>query len=202
MHGYGEGREAGDWPGARRGRWGYAPPGAMPWMGDTPVGWGPGGFGPHRGPRGRGRMRRGAIREAVLLVLSDQPRHGYDVMNELADRSGGRWRPSPGSVYPTLQQLEDEGLVRATEADGKRVFQLTDAGRAEANKVAERGSPWSTLDDGASGEQRALYRSAMQTSVAASQVAQAGSGEQIAAAQGVLDDARKHLYQLLADDAE
>ena len=146
-------------------------------------------------------MRRGAIRDAVLLVLADQPRHGYDVMNELAERSGGLWRPSPGSVYPTLQQLEDEGLVRATEVDGKRVFRLTDAGQAEAAKVKEQGSPWSTLDDGVSSDRRALFQSAMQAGVAASQVAQAGSGEQIAAAQAVLDDTRKRLYRLLADDA-
>ena len=197
MHGYDE--ETSDW-GGRRGRRGFGPPGPA-WMGDTGFAGGGGPFGPHRGRRGRGRMRRGAIRDAVLLVLADQPRHGYDVMNELAERSGGMWRPSPGSVYPTLQQLEDEGLVRAAEVDDKRVFALTDGGRAEAEKVQERGSPWSTLDDGVSSDRRALFQSAMQAGVAASQVAQAGSGEQIASARAILDDTRKQLYRLLADDA-
>jgi DNA-binding PadR family transcriptional regulator len=197
MHGYGD--ETGDW-GGRRGRWSFGPPGPA-WLGDAPFAWAGGPGGPHRGRRGRGRMRRGAIREAVLRVLADEPRHGYDVMNELAERSGGIWRPSPGSVYPTLQQLEDEGLVRATDVDGKRVFQLTDAGRAEAEKVKGHGSPWSTLDDGVSSDRRDLFQSAMQTGFAASQVAQAGSSEQIATARGVLDDTRKRLYRLLADDA-
>ena len=196
MHGY---EDTSDW-GRRRGRRGFGPPGPA-WMGDVAFAWAGGPFGP-RGRHGRGRMRRGAIRDAVLLVLADQPRHGYDVMNELAERSGGMWRPSPGSVYPTLQQLEDEGLVRATEVDGKRVFQLTDDGRAEAAKVQERGSPWSTLDDGVSSDRRALFQSAMQAGVAASQVAQAGSGEQIASARAILEDTRKRLYRLLADDAE
>lgn len=155
-------------------------------------------FGGHR--RGRGRVRRGAIRAGILVVLAERPMHGYEVMTELGERSGGMWRPSPGSVYPTLQQLEDEDLVRADDADGKRVFTLTDAGRAEAAKVAERGAPWESLDEGVTAEQRALYKAALQTSVAASQVAQAGTSEQIADAQAVLDDARKRIYRLLADD--
>jgi DNA-binding PadR family transcriptional regulator len=126
--------------------------------------------------------------------------HGYEIMTELADRSGGAWRPSPGSVYPTLQQLEDEDLVRAEDIDGKRAFRLTDAGRAEAEKLGERGAPWDSIDEGISPTQRALYKAALQTSVAASQVAQAGTDEQLAAAQSVLDDARKRIYRLLADD--
>jgi DNA-binding PadR family transcriptional regulator len=147
-------------------------------------------------------MRRGAIRAGILLVLAEAPGHGYEVMNELSERSGGMWRPSPGSVYPTLQQLEDEGLVRAEEVEGKRVFSLTDAGRAEAAKLAEGGAPWDMVQGGRlSSDERALYRSALQLSVAASQVAQAGTAEQIAAAQVALDDARKRIYRLLAEDA-
>src|SRR4029077_20476671 len=94
-----------------------------------------GGRGGGRGGGGFGggpRMRRGDIRTAVLAVLTEAPGHGYDVMQNLEDKSGGAWRPSPGSVYSTLQLLEDEGLVRSTERDGKRVFEITDAGRAEA----------------------------------------------------------------------
>src|SRR5207237_7140417 len=91
---------------------------------------------------GAPRMRRGQIRTALLAVLAEEPGHGYDVMQKLEDKTGGAWRPSPGSVYPTLQLLEDEGLVRSSERDGKRVFEITDAGRAEADaRVAEAGGP-------------------------------------------------------------
>src|SRR3954454_18829623 len=97
------------------------------------------------------RMRRGDIRTAVLAVLAEGPGHGYDVMQNLEDKTGGAWRPSPGSVYPTLQQLEDEGLVRSTERDGKRVFEITDAGRAEATSRLEEagGPPWEGASQGA-----------------------------------------------------
>src|SRR6476661_3159716 len=106
-----------------------------------------GGRGRHRGrePRWGGpRMRRGDIRTAVLAVLTEGPGHGYDVMQNLEDKTGGAWRPSPGSVYPTLQLLEDEGLVRSTERDDKRAYEITDAGRAEAQRRSEAagGSPW------------------------------------------------------------
>ena len=100
-------------------------------------GFGPGGggefgglgFGPGRGPRGRGRKaRRGDIRTAALLLLAEEPRNGYQIMQEVEERSDGVWRPSPGSVYPALQQLEDEGLIRSQEDDGRKLFELTDAG--------------------------------------------------------------------------
>jgi DNA-binding PadR family transcriptional regulator len=175
------------------------PPPFGPFMG---MGMGMGGPLGHRARRrGRGRMRRGAIRTAILAVLVDQPMHGYEIMNQLSERSGGRWRPSPGSVYPTLQQLEDEDLVRADDVDGKKVFRLTDAGKAEATKVADDGAPWEALDEDVSDGERSLYQSAMQVGVAATQVAQAGTPEQIAAAQAALDEARKKIYRLLAEDA-
>src|ERR1700684_3314362 len=108
-------------------------------------GFGPG-FGPG-GPRGRGRKaRRGDIRTAALLLLSEEPRNGYQIMQEVEERSDGVWRPSPGSVYPALQQLEDEGLIRSQDADGRKLFELTDDGRAH---VQERGSdkpaPWEQM---------------------------------------------------------
>ena len=95
-------------------------------------------------------MRRGDIRTAVLAVLTEAPGHGYDVMQNLEDKTGGAWRPSPGSVYPTLQLLEDEGLVRSTERDGKRVFEITDAGRAESEARIEQagGTPWELAGQG------------------------------------------------------
>src|SRR3954466_13073051 len=80
---------------------------------------------------GRGsRARRGDVRAALLVLLADEPRNGYGLMQEIEARSEGAWRPSPGSVYPALQQLEDEGLVRAEESGGRRLFTLTDEGRA------------------------------------------------------------------------
>src|ERR1700677_1701838 len=95
-----------------------------------------GGFGTGGGPRRRGRRaRRGDIRTAALLLLAEEPRNGYQIMQEIEERSDGVSRPSPGSTYPALQQLEDEGLIRAQELDGRKLFQLTDAGR---EYVAER----------------------------------------------------------------
>src|SRR5579859_2457082 len=96
-------------------------------LGGGSFGGGPFGHGP-RG-RGRGRARRGDVRLALLTLLAEEPRNGYQLMQTIEERSDGRWRPSPGSVYPTLAQLEDEGLVRSTEADGARHFEITDAGR-------------------------------------------------------------------------
>jgi DNA-binding PadR family transcriptional regulator len=193
------GRRAG-WAGAEA--WAGGPPPPGPHVFNLPF---PGpdrmflyGGGPRR--RGRGRARRGDIRAAVLLVLADRPMHGYEVMTELAERSGGVWRPSPGSVYPTLQQLEDEDLVRSEEIDQKRVFRLTDAGKAEAEQVAARGAPWATVSDGLTDEQRALQQAMFQLGAAVMQVTQAGTAEQAAAAQALLDDARKGVYRLLAED--
>ena len=104
------------------------------------------------GPRGRGRRTaRGDIRAAVLALVAEQPRHGYEIIQEIAERTGGAWRPSPGSVYPTLSQLEDEGLVRVEQADGRRVVHLTEEGtryveehRAELDAVWDVGRPAAT----------------------------------------------------------
>src|SRR5215210_6404897 len=106
------------------------------------------GFGPPFGPGfGRGpRARRGDVRAALLVLLAEEPRNGYGLMQEIEQRSEGVWRPSPGSVYPALQLLEDEGLVRAEERDGSRVFTLTDTGReyVESNDL---GAPWEAVRD-------------------------------------------------------
>src|SRR6476661_9381534 len=92
----------------------------------------------------RGRMQRGDIRTALLAVLAEEPGHGYDVIQRLEEKTAGAWRPSPGSVYPTLQLLEDEGLVRSVERDGKRVYAISQAGRDEAARRVEEagGTPW------------------------------------------------------------
>src|SRR6266511_2215675 len=100
-------------------------------------------FGPPWGPppRWRGpKARRGDVRAAILAVLAEQPMNGYQIIQEIAERSGGVWKPSPGSIYPTLQQLEDEGLVTADAEVGRRTFTLTDEGRAYVADHADEGS--------------------------------------------------------------
>ena len=162
------------------------------------------GRGRHRereGGWGGPRMRRGQIRTALLAVLAEAPGHGYDVMQNLEDKTGGAWRPSPGSVYPTLQLLEDEGLVRSTERDGKRVYEITEAGRAEAASRVEHdgGAPWETAGRG-SRPGREAREAFGQLFRAFKQIAEVGSPEQIEQGLAVITDARKRLYQILAAD--
>jgi DNA-binding PadR family transcriptional regulator len=145
-------------------------------------------------------MRRGDIRTAVLAVLTEGPGHGYDVMQNLEDKSGGAWRPSPGSVYPTLQLLEDEGLVRSTERDGKRVFEITDAGRAEAAERIEQagGTPWEIAGRGP-GRNREVREAFAQLFQAFKQIAAVGTPEQVERGLAIVNGARKELYQILAE---
>jgi DNA-binding PadR family transcriptional regulator len=149
---------------------------------------------------GRPRSRRGDVRSAVLRLLAEQPMHGYQIITELAERSGGAWRPSPGSVYPTLQQLEDEGLVTAAEQDGRRTYSLTDAGRVEVEAMADRRAPWDELADEDGHTARSLRTAAGQLMGAVVQVASAGSERQLADAERLLAETRKSLYRLLAQD--
>jgi len=172
------------------------PPGFGPGFGGRP---GRPGFGP--GPRGRGRGRaRGDIRAAVLALVAEQPRHGYEIIQEIAERSGGVWRPSPGSVYPTLSQLQDEGLVSVEKADGRRVVHLTDAGTAYvAEHRAELDAVWESVGKDADDPAVTLWEQLGQLHAAAHQVASAGSPEQVASATETLTEARKALYKLLAE---
>ena len=155
--------------------------------------FGPGMFG--RGPK----VGRGDVRAAILALLAEEPMHGYQIITELTDRSGGVWRPSPGSVYPTLQALEDQGLVTAAKAEGKRVFSLTDEGRAEADAAGDGPAPW---EDAARGADRSLVdlRGLMfEVGAAIFQVARAGSDQQIKAVGEILSDTRRRIYLVLAD---
>jgi DNA-binding PadR family transcriptional regulator len=156
---------------------------------------GPGGF--PRGPR----ARRGDVRAAALLLLAEEPRNGYQIMQEIEERSGGVWRPSPGSVYPALAQLEDEGLVRVEERDGRRTYVLTDAGRAY---VEERRSdlvaPWEEMSDSVDDDVVSLFKEMRQVGMAAGQIGHMGSAHQITEARDVLANARRALYSLLAED--
>jgi DNA-binding PadR family transcriptional regulator len=141
-------------------------------------------------------MRRGAIRTAILVSLKDEPAHGYEVMRRLEEMSGGLWRPSPGSVYPHLQMLEDEGLVQSSETEGSRTYTLTETGRAEAEKAAPQWQAAGEADD----KIRSLRMAVGQMASAAKQLAGAGEGAQIERGIAVIQKARKELYQILAED--
>jgi DNA-binding PadR family transcriptional regulator len=149
----------------------------------------------------RRRMGRGDVRAAILVLLDEEPRNGYGLMQEIEQRSQGAWRPSPGSVYPALAQLEDEGLVRSTDSEGRKLFELTDAGRAHVEERREElGSPWEQASGGVREGAFELRDLIWQLGAAAHQVVQAGSAEQIAKAREVLTEARRSLYRILADD--
>ncbi len=171
----------------------------------TAHGWGPGaGFGmwAGKGPFWKGpKAGRGAVRLAILELLAEGPMHGYQIMQELAERSGGMWRPSPGSIYPTLQQLADEELVRGEDEDGKKVYHLTEAGRAKV-ETHDTPPPWARFDTDDVSGLFALKDLAIQVGAAVMQVGAAGTDEQLAAAKEILAETRSKLYQLLADGEE
>lgn len=150
------------------------------------------------------RMGRGDVRAAVLALLAEQPMHGYQIIGEIAERSGGAWKPSPGSVYPTLQLLADEGLVEASEQNGRKTYSLTDEGRAAAES-ASGPAPWETPGGwrGHGGRHSATHASGLpkagiDLAQAAASVARAGTAEQQAEAAAVLEEARRKLYSILA----
>jgi DNA-binding PadR family transcriptional regulator len=160
-----------------------------------------GGFGPGGGSFGRGRKaRRGDARTAALLLLAEEPRNGYQIMQELKERSDGAWSPSPGSVYPALQQLEDEGLIRSEEIDGRKLFKLTDAGSAYvAERPDDAPAPWEAMAGGVSDQAFQAGATIREVGFALMQVLRSGSESQIAQAAAVLADARRALYKILAD---
>ena len=169
--------------------------------------FGPGSpFGPG-GPMfggGRGRRRRGDVRLALLMLLAEEPRNGYQLMQTIEERSGGRWRPSPGSVYPTLAQLEDEGLIRAIEREGTKLFELTEAGRERLAQSRTDPAPWAeeTKDDPATHSLSEIASLVIQIGKAAWQVAQEGDERQTEKACQTLAETRRALYRILAQDPE
>ena len=169
------------------------------WPGDVMFGPGfPFGGPPFRHGR---KARRGDVRAAALVLLESEPRNGYQLMQEIERRSDGAWRPSPGAVYPALQQLEDEGLVRTSETEGRKLFELTDAGRAYVEEHrAELGEPWEAFSRDVSDDGKELGRLIKDIAVAMSQVLRGGDEAQIQRALKVLADARKSLYLILAED--
>jgi DNA-binding PadR family transcriptional regulator len=166
-------------------------------------GWG-GGFPfgpPGEGPFGPGRKaRRGDIRTAALLLLAEEPRNGYQIMQEVEQRSEGVWRPSPGSVYPALAQLEDEGLIRSEEIDGRKLFAITDQGRASlAKRGGEAPAPWEQMSGDISDDAFEIRHLIRDVAYAFAQLMRTGSDAQIAKAREVLSAARRDLYRILAD---
>ncbi|MDQ2754945.1 MAG: PadR family transcriptional regulator, partial [Actinomycetota bacterium] len=183
-HGRGEPGEHGR---GEPGEHGRGEPGGPPWRG------GPGG--PGRG----GRMRRGDIRPLLLTALLDGPAHGYEIIRRLDARSSGMWKPSPGSVYPTLQLLADAELVTSTESEGKRTYELTATGRSEAEGHRASGTPepWDT-DPSAKGR-LALREAIGLLHHAARQVAEAGGTDEVAKATAIVHQARQSLYRILSE---
>ena len=165
---------------------------------------GPGGdrgHGGYRGGRPRRRMRRGDVRAAILLLVEEEPRNGYQVMQEIEARSEGAWRPSPGSVYPAFQLLADEGLVRSESRDGGNLFELTDAGSSYIDEHREQlGSPWTLAGEGVPEGVRELGKLMRQVGIAVKQVMHAGGKTQTAEAARVLAETRRSLYRILAED--
>jgi DNA-binding PadR family transcriptional regulator len=157
------------------------------------------GFGGGRGGR-RGRARRGDVRTALLLLLAEEPRNGYQLMQAIEERSGGRWRPSPGSVYPSLSQLEDEGLIRSTQVDGGKAFEITDTGRAQLEERGDAPAPWDEGDEERSpAKLRDLIRG---IAIAWTQIVQSGDDAQLDRATKVLTEARRELYRILAEETD
>lgn len=171
--------------------------------------FGPGGpfgmagpFGPG-GPFGRGRgRRRGDVREAILALLAEAPLNGYQIIQTIAERTGGIWKPSPGAVYPALSQLEDEGLIEAFDNGGQKAFRLTEAGRAVAERIEVK--PWETVVEAnmprnAEGV-AALWQEFGALAAAAKSASASGSPEQVARVADLLAEARRGIYGVLAAD--
>ncbi len=155
----------------------------------------------HRHGYGRGgpRARRGDVRAAVLALLTERPMHGYEMIKEIEERTGGIWKPSAGSIYPTLALLEDEGLVRSEESEGKRRFTLTDEGKEQA-EARSGDSPWEQVTAGADPGELNLREAFVALRAAVLQVGMAGSKEQAEQARDLLDETRKKVYAILAED--
>ena len=204
----GEGHRRGDESGGGRGGRRHEHRHAHGGYGPVTAGFGPDfdfGFGPAGGPRGRRRSRagRGDVRAAIVSLLSEEPRNGYQIIQEINERTGGLWRVSSGSVYPAISQLEDEGLIEPTDGNGRRLFALTQAGREYSEQNAEKlarlweaGAEDDRLDD------FLRYRELIgQLAAATRQVNDVGTQAQREEAKQVLTRARQSLYKLLAADA-
>ena len=151
---------------------------------------------------GRHRARRGAVRAAILTLLDERPMHGYEIITELETRSEGRWRPSPGAIYPALEKMESHGAITSEELDGKRRYALTSRGRAMLTDLRDAADddapePWNQSGTGGRGE---LRRLTSELAGQIRQIARFGSGDQRTAATTVLEDTKRRLYAIMATE--
>jgi len=153
------------------------------------------------GGRGGPRARRGDIRAAVLALLGENPMHGYEMIQEIGKRTGDLWQPSPGSIYPTLQLLEEVGLIQGTDENGKRRFSLTDEGR-EAVAQHQGPLPWDKFTANAKSGHARLFESSRQLGAAVHQAALVASEDQRVRVRDLLEETRRAIYAILAEKAE
>ena len=206
--GFGPGRGPWGGPGGPGGP-GRGRPGPPPWVADLVRHFGGPGFGPESGGRRGPRARRGDVRAAILDVLAGDEMNGYQLIQQISERTGGAWKPSPGSVYPTVQQLEDEGLVEGRDVEGRRLLRLTDAGRTYVEENAEEmAATWRAFEesDEDAGSPPPDQRSGIdlmpvvgQVMGAMWQIVTTGTSQQRAEAAEILTETRRKLYHLLAD---
>ena len=147
--------------------------------------------------RGGTRAGKGEVRAAVLALLAERPMHGYQIIREIEERSGGSWKPSAGSVYPTLQLLADEGVISAEESNGRKIYSLTESGREEA-AGSHHASPWAAAGSTTGAGAGSLPKAGIELAQAAAQVGRTGSAEQVQQAVAVLEEARRRIYSILA----
>ncbi len=179
-------------------------PGPPPWVQELVRSFGGPDLG--GGPRGP-KVRRGDVRSAILDVLSREPMNGYQIIQQISERTGGAWKPSPGSVYPTVQQLEDEGLVAGHEVDSRRVLDLTDEGRdyveQHPDEMKATWRPFEAASEKGGSEATAtsgdLKPVVGQVMGAVWQIMVSGTAQQKAEAAEVLGETRRRLYGLLAE---
>ncbi|MGE5407188.1 MAG: PadR family transcriptional regulator [Syntrophothermus sp.] len=138
------------------------------------------------------------MRAAVLALLVERPMHGYEMIKELEERTEGAWVPSAGSIYPTLQMLEDEGLIQGEESDGKRRFSLTGAGEAEQREKAGETTPWDAVRADAAPEMIRLGDSVRKLQHAVRQVFHAADEAQQREVRELLDETRRRIYAILS----
>lgn len=192
----GHGHKAGQW---NRGFGGHTGHGQWGGGGGAWTGWWPG---PPPTQR-NSKAGRGDVRAAILALLKEGPRTGYQIMSDIKDRSGGAWRPSPGAVYPALSQLADEGLIEGEESGGRRTFSLTEAGIAYLEQSPDMArAAWESAEQQQAWELPGLFAEAARLGGGIVQVAHAGTPEQVHAAERLLERTRRELYQILADDVE
>jgi len=189
--GFGGRKGPGHWGGGFGGPWG---------------GWWPGPPGPPPGWARGPKAGRGDVRAAILALLREGPRNGYQIMSEIEERTGGAWRPSPGAVYPALSQLADEGLIAGEESDGRRTYSLTEAGRryVEQNPEAARGA-WESAAQQEAWQEAwpvpGLLAEAARLGGGIMQIAHAGTPEQVQEAEQLLQRTRRELYRILGGEA-